>query len=346
MSLSWLVRSASLVLAIGAAATAATLYSFGHFDGVDDRFDGDCASVTGVAGPEDLQPARDRIYVASLDRTGRAARGAILAVSPEDPLDSSGWRDRTGGVPADFRPAGLYYFDNGAVRRVFVVNEAGPSIELYDVEENGDLTHVETFRERRLTSPNDIVATGPRSFYVSNDVEAGRTTAIGALQFLTRAPAGKVYYFDGIAFRIAAEGLRFPNGLAIAENDKVLHVAETSGYALKTFTRDSETGALTLARTTPMPAAPDNINIAFDGSLWIGAHPKPLAVGAVHYGAADRAPSSVIRYDSKDAKKTYAEIFSDSGERISGASVAALDRGRLIIGSLFDDKYLICEFRK
>jgi arylesterase/paraoxonase len=344
MSLSWLVRSASLVLAIGGAATAATLYSFGHFSGVDSRFEGDCAPVAGVAGPEDLQPARDRIYVASLDRAGRAARGAILAVSPEDPLDSSGWRDRTGGVPADFRPAGLFYYDDGDARRVFVVNEAGPAVELYDVRENGDLAHLETFRERRLTSPNDIVAVGPRSFYVSNDVEAGRTTAIGALQFLTRAPAGKILFFDGVAFRIAADGLRFPNGLAI--DGDMLHVAETSGYALKTYKRDASTGGLTLEASTQMPAAPDNINIAFDGSLWIGAHPKPLAVGAVHYGLAERAPSSVIRYDAKDAKKTYAEIFSDTGDRISSASVAALDRGRLIIGSLFDDKYLICEFRK
>ena len=346
MSLSWLVRSVSLALAIGGAATAATLYSFGHFSGVDSRFDGDCASVTGVAGPEDLQPARDRIYVASLDRSDVAARGAILAVSPEDPLDSSGWRDRTGGVPAAFRPAGLFYYDAGDERRVFVVNEAGPSIEVYDVQENGDLAHLETFRERRLTSPNDIVAVGPRSFYVSNDVEAGRTTLIGALQFLTRAPAGKVFYFDGVSFRIAADGLRFPNGLAIEEDGATLHVAETSGYALKTYRRDTVTGALSLAVSTAMPAAPDNINIAFDGSLWIGAHPKPLAVGAVHYGVAERAPSSVIRYDASDPRKTYAEIFSDTGERISGASVAALDRGRLFIGSLFDDKYLICEFRR
>jgi len=345
--MSLVVRGAALVLAVCGAGAAATLYSFGHFREIENRFDGECSPVAGVAGPEDLQPAGERLYVASLDRAGDTARGAVLLVSPDDPLDSAGWRDRTGGVPKEFRPAGLYYYDEGAVRRVFVVNEAGPSVELYDVLDGGDLKHIETFRERRLTSPNDIVAVGPRSFYVSNDVEAGRNTPVGMLQFLARAPAGKIFYFDGVAFRVAADGLRFANGLALADEGATLYAAETSGYALRRYARDAATGALALEKSAPMPAAPDNINVAFDGSLWIGAHPKPLALGAVTFGAAKRAPSAVIRYDADAAAgdAAYAEIFSDDGRKISAASVAALDRGRLIIGSLLDDKYLICEFK-
>lgn len=346
MSMSLLVRGAALILAIGGAAAAATLYSFGHFKQVESRFDGDCSPVAGVAGPEDLQPAGERVYVASLDRAGGAERGAVLLVSPDDPLDSAGWRDRTAGAPSDFRPAGLYYFEDGPTRRVFVVNEAGPSVELYDVLENGDLKHIETFRERRLTSPNDVVAVGARSFYVSNDVEAGRRTPVGMLQFLTRAPAGKIFYFDGVSFRVAADGLRFANGLALTDDGAALYAAETSGYALRRYARDAGTGALTLDKTAPMPAAPDNINIAFDGSLWIGAHPKPLALGAVTFGAASVSPSAVIRFNPGASDATYTEIFTDDGRKISAASVAALDRGRLIIGSLLDDKYLICEFQR
>ena len=105
MSMSWVVRGAALVLAIGGATTAATLYSFGHFKKVESRFDGDCSPVAGVEGPEDLQTAGERVYVASLDRAGNAARGAVLLVSADDPLDSDGWRDRTGGAPISARAA-------------------------------------------------------------------------------------------------------------------------------------------------------------------------------------------------------------------------------------------------
>lgn len=346
MRFSLLAGALALLLALAGGATVFTLNQFNHFATVENRFAGTCVPVTGVAGPEDIEAASasGRAFVSSLDRrAGEDARGAIFSVLIDDPLDSENWRDRTGGLPEKFRPLGLKYYEQGDVRRLFVVNEAKKSVEIYDVAANGDLAHLESFSERRLTSPNDVVAVGPRAFYVTNDVDAGRSSLLGKVQFVSRAPTGKIYYFDGVSMRLAADGLRFANGVALNQRASRLYAAETAGQALRVYDRDPDTGTLTLAKIEPLPAAPDNINVAWDGALWIGAQPKPLAAPFFARNPAVAAPSVVIRYvDKEGVAAPMTEIFSDRGELISTASVAAVSGSRLLIGALFDDKYLIC----
>ncbi len=347
MRFSLLAGGLTLLLALAGGTVAFTLFTFNHFKEVDDRFDGSCTPVTGVPGPEDIEasPSSGRAFVSSLDRrAGSTARGAIYSVLVDDPLDSENWRDRTAGVPEKFHPLGLNYFEEGDTRRLFVVNEATKAIEIYDVEKDGDLMHLESFSERRLTSPNDIVAVGPRNFYVTNDIETGRQSWLGKFQFLSRSPSGKIYYYDGVAMRVAAEGLRFANGVALNPRKTRLYAAETSGQALRIYDRDSRTGVLTLARIEPLPAAPDNINVAWDGALWIGAQPKPLSVPLVERDRSAISPSLVLRFvDQEGVAAPVTEVFSNKGDAISTASVAAISGSRLLIGALLDDKYLICD---
>ncbi len=347
MRFSLLAGAALLLFALAGGTVAYTLFSFNHFKSVEDRFDGVCSPVAGVAGPEDIEatPSLGRAFVSSLDRrAGSLARGSILAVLIDDPLDSENWRDRTAGKPEKFRPLGLNYYEDGDVRRLFVVNEAAKSVEIFDVGPTGDLSHLETVLERRLTSPNDVIAVGPRSFYVTNDVEPGRASLIGKLQFLSRAASGKIYFFDGVAMRVASEGLRFANGIAMNARGTRLYAAETAGQALRIYDRDPISGALTLAKIESLPAAPDNLNVAWDGSVWIGAQPKPLSIPLVERDSTARAPSLVIRYvDQEGVATPMTEVFSNKGDAISTASVAAISGSRLLIGSLLDDKYLICD---
>lgn len=347
MRFSLLAGTIALLLALAGGATFYTLRAFNHFGEVQNRFPGVCTPVMGVAGPEDIEPmgATGRAFVSSLDRrAGPDARGAIYSVLVEDPLDSENWRDRTAGAPAKFHPLGLNYFQDGDIRRLFVVNEAAKSVEIYDVRQDGDLTHLETISERRLTSPNDVIAVGARSFYVTNDVEGGRASWLGKAQFVSRAAAGKIFYFDGVSMRLAADGLRFANGVALNAESTRLYAAETAGPSLRIYDRNIETGALALVRSELLPAAPDNITTAWDGALWIGAQPKPLAIPLFERNLQSKAPSLVIRYvDDERAASPMTEIFSNDGAMISTASVAAVTGNRLLIGALLDDKYLICD---
>ena len=326
------------------------LNAFNHFDKIEERFAGSCVPVTGVAGPEDLQidPALRRAFVSSLDRRalrrGDEIRGAILSVNLDDPLDMSGWRDRTKGVPKAFEPVGLHYYIGEGVRRLFVVNAATNSVELYDVTGVGDLVHLQTFTERRLTSPNDVVAVGPRAFYVTNDLEPGREKFLGRLHFLGQVGSGQVLFFNGTAWRVASDGLRFANGINVNISGDRLYVAETAGAALKIYDRDKKNGVLRLDKTVSLDFAPDNINVDSAGALWIGGMQKPLAFLAHSRDPDNKAPSAIVRFmDQPGADAPPDIIFSDRGKRISAASAAAHLDNKLIVGAVLDERYLLCD---
>jgi arylesterase/paraoxonase len=287
-----------------------------------------------------LDPARRQIFISSLDRRTKNARGAVHLFFLDDPLNADGWRDRTGGAPEAFRPLGMDYYEDADVRRLFVVNEANRAVELFDIGEKGDLIHIETFAERRLTSPNNVAAVGPREFYVTNDVKAGKHTILGLLQFLTRSRAGQILFSDGNVWRVAAEELRFANGVETDAGGKRLYVSETTGRAVRVFERDLETNALTQLDVISLEAAPDNIAVDGAGLVWIAALPKPLAVP--RHGADPRriAPSQIIRIGFDGAPRT---IYRDDGKEISASTSVVRLGHSLLIGALYDDRFLICE---
>ncbi len=318
-----------------------TLHGFNHFARIDHQFAGACAPVSGIAGPEDMavDHARGRVFISSLDRRSAEARGAVHLFDPTDPLAAGGWRDITSGEPASFKPLGLSYFEGDGVRRLFVVNEFNKAVEIFDVAEDGALTHRDTMTERRLTSPNNIVAVGPMQFYVTNDVKAGRETLLGKIDFLTRAANGDVLYFNGVAWSVAAAGLRFANGIAVSKDGREIHVAESAGKTVKTYARTPESGSLTLLRSISTPVAPDNLAIDADGALWAAGQPKPLGLPLHAADAKRTTPSSVMRITETGASTVYL----DDGKELSASSTAARLGDALMIGAIFEQKFLLCD---
>lgn len=330
------------VLAIAGGAAGLRLRAFNQFAAIEPVALAGCQPVTGIAGPEDIEIDRTRglAFISSLDRRAARARGAIHLFDLEDPLAETGWRDRTGGVPADFRPLGISYYEADGVRRLFVVNEAGPSVELYDVTESGDLAHLETFSESRILSPNSVAAAGPRAFYVSNDLRPGRNSPLAGLHFLMSAGLGEVFYVNGPQSSLAADKLKFANGLALSPDGAKLYVAETAGKTVKVFDRNLKTGGLIEAATIPLDASPDNLTFDGEGALWIAALPKPLLLPRLKKDAGATAPSEVIKL-APDG--TAATVFRDDGSKQSAATVAARLGGKLLIGALYEQKFLYCD---
>lgn len=326
-----------------------TIYSFNAFKVIPSTFEGNCEAVSGIAGPEDLQFdfATRKAFISSYDRRAASKlktgtmRGAIYYFDISNPLDGRSWDDRTGGIPEEFEPLGLNYYVEGEYKRLFVVNGATNAIESFDVDEDGDLTHVETFKERRLSSPKDIIAVGPRSFYVTNDNNAGRSSFRGQLDFLFRLRTGVIFYFNGTSWHHAAENIRYANGLALTKDGNRLFVAETAGGNLLEYDRDPANGYLNYSRRIKMDAGVDNINIDEEGILWIGAHPRPLALARHRRDKANFAPSKVFSYDP--AIDELSIIYSDDGSSLSGSSSAARMQSKLLIGALYEEKFLICD---
>ncbi|MEL6363790.1 MAG: SMP-30/gluconolactonase/LRE family protein [Pseudomonadota bacterium] len=342
----------ALALAIAAAAVFAgrTLLIFNAFDTIENDFDGLCQPVVGLVGPEDLQivPGDKTVFVSSHDRIavakGEATRGGIYAFSLNDPLGGESWRDRTGGAPSNFLPHGIFYYQNGELRRLFVVNMATTSVEIYDVSPDYELTHAETVTSPMLTSPNDVFATGPRTFYVTNDVEAGRDTLLGTAHALLQKPTGTVYLFRDGEWSSVASGLRFANGIAVNAAGDRAYVAEASGKSVALFAR-SEDGALDPMRTFELDTSVDNINLDAEGDLWIGAHPKPLELQPHERDLDHLSPSEVVRvrFGASAAEDERETVFLDDGRLLSGSTSAARAGDHLIIGALYQEKFLVCQ---
>ena len=337
-----LVVSLGVVALIAGLAAVATLFSFDHFTKVERSFAGQCTPVTGIAGPEDMQidPARRVAFISSLDRRSDNARGGVYQFNLDDPLNGDSWRDMTNGEPAAFRPLGMHYYEDGDVRRLFVVNEASRGVEMFDVNGAGGLLHLETFTHPLMTSPNNVVAVGRRSFYVTNDLKAGRKTRLGVMQFLARAATGEVLFTNGAEWRVAASDLRFANGVAVSKDGKRIYVAETTGKALRIFDRNVETNELSPADKVKLRSAPDNVTVDADGALWIAALPKPLAGERHRKNPGHPVPSEIFRRGLDGAIQS---VYRDDGLELS-ASTAASRLGRiLLIGALYDDRFLMCE---
>jgi len=330
-----------LILGLLGAGAVLNLHSFNHFKVIERSFDGQCEPVRGIPGSEDIQIAGGRrAFISSRDRRGGAERGAIHIFDLDEPLAADSWRDRTNGQPAVFKPLGIDYFEDSDVRRLFVVNEANAAIEMFDVQDNGDLVHLETFAERRLNSPNNVVAVGRRSFYVTNDVRPGRNTLLASLHFLSRTGSGEVLFTDGTVWRVVADGLRYANGIELSADQKRLYVAETAAAALMVFDRDTVTGSLTAIDTIELDSAPDNISIDAEGALWVAALPKPLAVSRFAKNADVKAPSQIWRI--REGERLVI-IYRDNGEELSASTAAAHIGGTLLIGAVHEDKFLYCQ---
>lgn len=348
-----LLAPAMFTLAIGTLAGAAAIgwagYTFGQFDEVTagGTLDvADCTPVVGIAGAGDIEPVpgTKAAYLAAYDRRGAAERGEIILFDTENPLDDMSWRDRTGGKPALFVPSGLDLFesvlpDGRALRRLFVVNVAGPEVVLFDVAENGDLTIAERFTDAALTSPNDVVATGPRSFYVTNDTAAGRVTVRGKADFLLGLKTGSVLAFDGKQWRAAADGLAFPNGLALSEDGETLHVAEMRAKQLIEFARDPGTDQISAREATSLPAFPNNLSLD-GGAVLVGTLPQPMETSAYGEGLRDTAPSEVLRVQADGVIEV---LLRDPGEVLPGVTMATRLGDLLLIGTRAADAFLMCE---
>jgi arylesterase/paraoxonase len=341
-----------VLLAVAALFAAAGIgwagFTFKQFDEIVPVEGPSCTPVVGIAGAGDIEPfpGTASAFLSAYDRRGGAARGQIILFDTDNPLDADSWRDRTGGVPAAFIPSGIDLYETvlaegRMLRRLFVVNLAGPEIVLFDVAENGSLAVVERFSDPRLVSPNDVVALGPRSFYASNDTAAGRKTLRGKLDFLLGLRTGSIYHYDGNSWSESIGGLAFPNGLALSPARDALYVAEMRTRSLLEFARDPLTDTLRKKRTLPLSSFPNNLSVGEDGAVLIGSLPQPLATSAYGEGLQEIAASEVLRVLPDGGG--IETVLREDGSTLSAVSVAVQAGERILVGSRAADRFLMCE---
>lgn len=319
------------------------------------QYDGTCLKIDGLVGAEDIQidHATGIAFVSNQDRrkyqAGTPEPGYIAVLDMKQPRPEA-VRIGTGGIEA-FYPHGISLFrmDNGGLR-LFVISHVPDEVdrvEIFDVVDGPEglpqLVHVRTVTDPLLLSPNDLVAVGPEAFYYSND--HGSETDLGrTLEDALRLPRSNVGYFDGTAARIVADHMRYANGVNVSADGKTLYAAEITGRQVRIFNRDPASDDLELHDVVPLNTLPDNIDIAQDGSLWIGAHPKIIDFVSHAKDETAHSPSEVIRLipDPTGTGGTAELVYLQDGAEISGSSVAAAYGSRFLIGAVFDPHILMC----
>lgn len=320
------------------------------FESYGSNYEGSCTPVVGVPGVEDIA-ADETLSIAWLSSMDRRAdnnktvtRGTIVAFDPANPLDTASWKDRTNGAPEVFEPLGLDLYEDESARRLFVVNKAGKNILIYNIGPNGELALADMLSDRRLSNPNSIVAVGPRSFYVTNSTRTSGRGLLYQLGFVFGQASGSVLHYDGNSWSNAAEDLKLANGIEVSVDGTTLYVAETADKALTMFDRDPATGIILRAGKLKLDAFPDNLNRLADGSLLIGAIPKPLAFSS-HAGNQNKsAPSQIMKVSfSGNGNDAPHVLYQDDGNQLSGATSAIRLGSNLLIGAYAENKFLLCE---
>lgn len=314
----------------------------------------DAASAQPILGVEDaVYDASSRtLFVSAYDRLAveRAAAsaqateppaGGVYAISADQLGRSSlNVHDLLGAVlPARARPHGLdaLALPDGRVR-LAIINRAllqsansrdwhlRPELEVVDVSREG-VRLVSRILSPSLCSANDVAFADAETVQVTLDrgecLEDGHAPVGG--------PALARVTIDGATNTRPAPAL-FPNGAAYI--GKALWIAATRQNLL--VQGDN-------ARRIKLPGAPDNLTLDNRNRLVIAVHPQLWRFGFHRYGwpGFNTAPTRIVRFDPE--RRSLAILFDDpEGRRFSGASVAVLAEGKLVLGGIRERGLLVC----
>lgn len=306
-----------------------------------------CDSIEVASGPEDLQIDHERglAYISATDRRddSNARNVGIYVLDLNQPAARP--KRLEGELPLGFAPHGISLWKGSAgERRLFVVNHplGNHSVEIFDLDDNDRLTHLESITSKTFTFPNDIVAVGERQFYMSNMQRAADGIGL-MLELYLGLPVTDVVYFDGSNAIPAATGLITANGVNVSHDGTELYVAEVIARRINVYRRDVQTGALSGRKQISINTGPDNIDIAPDGSLFIGAHPNLLAFTKHVDNPEAVSPSQVVRLNASSGE--YETVFMSINGELNGSSVGSYWNGNLLVGGVFDSHMMRCQLK-
>jgi arylesterase/paraoxonase len=344
-----------LLIVVGSVLVARILHTAGYFNKVASGFAGKCEQLPGVVGAEDidLDRATGTVIISSQDRRpldGPWQQGAIYLAK----IDQPGEAPVSAYTAAKFHPHGISLFADAAGRKTLaVINhpvQKESEVLLFDVAAAAPgaaptLTLRRTIKDALFTDLNDITLVSHEKFYATND--HGSETKLGEqLENWLMLPRANVVYYDGSAAATAATGMSYANGINRNADSTEIYVSETTGRAVQTYRRDPATGVLAHTHSLAIAMGLDNIDVDANGDLWIGAHPRLFDFLGHAQDPKKIAPSAAIKVHLEGDASTFEPVYLNTGEELSGSSVAVAHNGRLLMGGVFDPKYLNCKMAR
>lgn len=302
-----------------------------------------CTALEIAPGTEDVtyDAVTGLVFVSTDDRRapGMSPGNGVWAFDPEAP--EATLRLVTADAPADFRPHGISLYRDEDHARLFVISHPGDDhhVLIFDIAEDGALTHVRTISDPAIYWPNDLAAVGPEQFYVSNSSYFG-DNPLGVLEALLGLPITNLVFFDGEAASEAAGGLVYGNGVQVSADGGRIYAANFIGQKLYVFDRDAGTNALTQIATWRAPFGLDNIELDENGDVWVAGNTETFSFLAHQEDPNERAPSKAVRFDAETG--AWTNVFYSAGDDIDSASVITPVGDQMILGAVFDSHLLIC----
>ncbi|NXR13088.1 PON2 arylesterase, partial [Semnornis frantzii] len=245
---------------------------------------------------------------------------------------------------ASFNPHGIStYIDKDDSVYLFVVNhpQQKSTVELFKfMEDDNSLLHLKTIRHDLLTYVNDIVATGPDSFYATNDHYFTDLILIALEMFLGLSWSNVVYYSPKEVKEVAA-GFYSANGINTSPDRKYIYVADILDHSVHVMEKHAN-WSLTHVKTLQLDTLVDNLFVdPHTGDIWAGCHPNGMKL---FYHDSDDPPASEVLHiqDILGERPAVTRIYADDGSVLQGSSVAAVHESKLLVGTVFH-RALYCE---
>lgn len=314
--------------------------------------DESCTLENGLIGAEDITIDHERgiALIASDDRrtflrTGEMSdqNGALWTLDLSRP--DSDIQKISIDLTGPFHPHGIsLYIDNDGTRFLFVINHITTeqhAVNIFRLQGDDKATLERTVVVPEFSSPNDLHAVGPNQFFFTNDHYFSRDTIGEKIEDFLRLPTSNVVYYDGKEAYEVINGLFMANGIIATPDLNNLYVAESSGKQIARFERD-QTGSWKRVSNIELDVMPDNLEFDQQGQLLVASHPKALDFLLHTFDENVAAPSIAqrININSKDEIET---LYYDSGEILSGSSVAATHNNQLLVGTVFERQIARCE---
>lgn len=236
-----------------------------------------------------------------------------------------------------------------------------------------EMNYVETIASPLIRTPNNVVAVGKRSVYVTNDHKTREHSIMRQLEdTLATQSSDVVFWHEGEASKVL-DGYSCPNGIAKGGSHhdfNLIYVSHVVEGIVRVFERQPDgpdVGALELVDEIDVGFVSDNISLDPDtGDIYCAGHPAALQfLDAVkNVSAQPYAPSMVKRASVNTAstsgtapdepidgaflgkKYTVETVYSDpDGRQVSASTIAALDPNRkaLLISGLWSQNIVHCK---
>jgi len=195
------------------------------------------------------------------------------------------WDEESGAVSVFRKPSG---YANGNTRdrqgRLLSCEHGGRRVSRTEAD-GRVVTLVDSFENRKLNSPNDIVCKSDGSVWFT-DPTFGILTWYEGAKAEPELPTNVYRWDPSGTLAVVAEGINQPNGLAFSPDEKILYIVQSRSAPREILAFDlineKKLGNPRVLISAGPKGTPDGFRVDVDGNLWCGWGMGEAGLDGVH----------------------------------------------------------------